>query len=630
MKVNITITKICLALVCFWTFGLQKGLAQINVSPKVSQTCPTQTVNLRANVVSGFGGNIVNDDVFGPVINIGFNFNFFGNTYNQCVISANNFISFDLANASQGSSYVYTTTVGNGQLNSVIMFPFQDILPTAATATQMSYITFGSPGSRVFVVQFCRMPLFSCVSMLSTTQAVLYEGSNIIDIHIIDKPSGCTWQGGTGIVGLRSVPTEVLIPGKNVPNVQWAEANKTYRFTPNGAGSYTYDSIPYQPVPVITFPDTNRLFWYAEGDTVNPIGIGQTIAVVPDGNISYYVCKYYGDGVCYSNDTFAFYDTAYIEYLNYAGSTNVEICAGETYSYMGDILYATGAYKYNLKTALGCDSVLTLNLKVNEQPDATLSTATFLEICEGLSKKITVANPRPNYTYQWYKDGQPVYTEGSPNGVYELVVTEAGEYYVEITTDKGCMSRSMIVTVMIRPNPVARIEAIGEGDIRCTHDTVTITAYHDDNYEYTWWPDKPFRPYNYNLYGSVVKGVFRSPLTDVELTVRNQYGCFTKTNFTVKAEPCCDVFIPNAFTPNGDGINDEFRPVINPGQVVVTFEVFDRFGTLVYSSNTAAPAWNGTYLNGKPAPTGVYMYHIIYSCDDGANYTKKETVSLMR
>lgn len=630
MKVNIT--KLCLALVCFLALGLFKGQAQISVTPKLTQTCPTQTVNLRANVVSGFGGNIVNDDVFGPVINIGFNFDFFGTTHNQCVISANNYITFDLANANQGSSYVYTTGLGNGQLNKVIMFPFQDILPTAATSTQMSYITFGNPGKRVFVVQFCRMPLFDCANLLSTTQAVLYEGSNIIDIHIIDKPSGCTWQGGTGIVGLRNAPAQVLIPGKNVPNVQWADANKTYRFTPDGLGSYTFDSIPYAPVPVITFPDTNRLFWYAQGDTVNPIGIGQNISVVPDGNISYYVCKYYGNGVCYSNDTFAFYDTARIQYLNFAGTSNVEICAGETYSYMGDILFATGSYRYNLKTALGCDSVLTLNLKVNELPDATLGTDLFLDVCEGLSKKITVANPKATYNYQWYRNGQPVNNDGQTGreGVYELVVTESGEYYVEITTDKGCQSKSQIVTVTVRPNPVAKIEAIGEGDIRCTYDTVTIAAYHDDNYEYTWWPDKPFRYYNINLYGSVVKGVFRDPVTDVELTVRNQYGCFTKTNFIVKAEPCCDVFVPNAFTPNGDGLNDEFKPVINPGQVVVSFEVFDRLGTLVYRTNSAAPAWNGTYLNGKPAPTGVYMYQIVYSCDDGENYTKKESVSLIR
>lgn len=602
------------------------GVAQIAVMPDTVYTCPTQTSTLTANVVSGFGGNITSDDVFGPVINIGFNFDYFGNTYNQCVISANNFITFDLTKASGPSSYVYATALGNADLAKAIMFPFQDILPTAATATQMSYITFGYPGSRVFVVQFCRMPLYGCTNLLSTSQAVLYEGSNIIDIHIIDKPSGCTWQAGTGIVGLRDVPNEVLVPGKDVPNVQWADANKTYRFTPNAAGLYDIDSLPYAPVPMITFPDTNRLFWYAEGDTVNPIGIGRSIDVVPDGDIDYYVCKYYGDGVCYTDDSFAFYDTVYVKYLNYTGTTNVEVCAGEAYTFLGDILTAAGSYVYDLKTSLGCDSTLTLNLTINELPDPTLSTDLNLEICEGLTKKIELANPKSSFTYKWYKDGQEIIGETSDF----LVVGDGGVYYVEITSSKGCVSKSLAVNVLVRENPIARIEAIGQGEPQCTYDTIVVSAYHDPSYEYTWFPSRPFGFYNTNLSQSSVKGVFRELKTEVELTVQNEYGCFNSTTFEVLAKPCCDVFIPNAFTPNGDGVNDEFAPLIRPGQVVIHFEVYDRYGAKVYSTNTAAPAWDGTYLSGKDAPTGVYMYQIIYTCDDGNNYTKKEAITLMR
>jgi gliding motility-associated-like protein len=610
--------------------GTLQSYGQFSVSPDTVYTCPQQSIKAKANFIPPGAVPLSVDDAFGPVQNLGFTFNYFGNPYTQIVASGNNFITFNTALANGGSSYIYNTALGNGQINRAIMFPFQDTNPATGIATANPFrscsFSFGDPGSRKYVVQFCEMPLFSCASHLSSSQVVLHEGTDIIDIHIINRPAGCTWNGGTAVIGLRDAPNEVLVPGRNLPMVDWGDQNKTYRFTPNGAGGYTLDSLPYQPVPIIMNSDTSRIFWYAEGDTINPVAIGQNVEFAADENIKYFVAKYDGPGLCTSADTVQYYDTLWVKFLNYQGSTSTEICQGETYNFYGETIFKAGKYEKMLKTTLGCDSLLTLNLIVNPLPDASIDAERKIEICDGLSKKVKAINPQEGYSYVWYKDGQIYPGSNAP----EIILTEIGTYLLEVTSNKGCISRSNPFEVYIRPNPIAKIESIGDGEIECTHDTIKLVAFFNEKYDYKWWPENALRPYNYNMSGHEVNGVFRNNQTDMTLTVLNEYGCIAETNFTVNAKPCCDVFLPNAFTPNGDGNNDIFAPKLNPTQQIVSFEVFDRYGALVYRSNSATAGWDGTYSNDKDAPPGVYMYQIIYTCDDGQNYTKKESITLMR
>lgn len=609
------------------TIGLSTSVsAQIAVVPKTTLTCPTQKAELVCNFAAGSQGNITSDDIFGGIINIGFPFEYYGQSYTQCVVSANGYVTFDLNWANQWSSFVYPTALGNGQLNNAIMFPFQDINPNGRPGNSISYITYGSPGKRVFIVQFCKLPLFNCPTLIVTTQLILHEENNKIEINLIEKPSGCSWELGTGIVGLRNGTNQHLVPGKDIPNTQWAAYNQTYTYEPLTATTYKLDSTNYNPYPIIINPDTNRIFWYAQGDTINPVGTGKHYTAYPDGNIRYYVAKYFGPGVCYTNDTFTFYDTAYINYNNFYGTTNVEICAGETYDYFGETIYQTGRYEKQLVSYQGCDSFLTLNLLVNPLPDVTTTNQqSILNICDGLSTKVGIKSPLSTTSYQWYRNGEKF---GVPNVGIEIF--EEGIYHVIGTTNKGCIKQSESFTVIVNPNPVAEMIQIGNDVIGCTFDTITIVAKQGNLYEYNWWPEYPFRDVNYNLSSPVIQGIFRDPITDISLLVRNEYGCVDTTSFQVKSVPCCEIFTPNAFTPNNDGLNDLFLPQLQPGQKIVSLEIYSKLGQQVYNYNIGSKGWDGNYPNGKAAALDVYMYQLIYSCDDGKNYTKKDGVTLMR
>jgi gliding motility-associated-like protein len=88
-------------------------------------------------------------------------------------------------------------------------------------------------------------------------------------------------------------------------------------------------------------------------------------------------------------------------------------------------------------------------------------------------------------------------------------------------------------------------------------------------------------------------------------------------------------YLPCAFTPNGDGLNDYFLPYNNTFEKVVEFSVFNRWGTLVYHSTGETKGWDGTY-NGTPQDMGTYNYLIILAHPDGRNVQFAGTVTLLR
>jgi gliding motility-associated-like protein len=89
--------------------------------------------------------------------------------------------------------------------------------------------------------------------------------------------------------------------------------------------------------------------------------------------------------------------------------------------------------------------------------------------------------------------------------------------------------------------------------------------------------------------------------------------------------------IPNAFTPNGDGLNDVFKVINLTNERIVDFRVFNRWGTIVYRSidSDGNAGWDGNY-KGQAQPTGVYGYLIRIAYPDGNIETYKGTVTLIR
>jgi len=116
------------------------------------------------------------------------------------------------------------------------------------------------------------------------------------------------------------------------------------------------------------------------------------------------------------------------------------------------------------------------------------------------------------------------------------------------------------------------------------------------------------------------------------VTITDSNGCVEITSVTVEVEqPSCDendIFVPNMFTPNNDGENDEFEVhsnFIDQMRLIV----YNRWGEEVFVSTDQANKWNGTYQNKELEPD-VYGYHLTATCINGFDYTTQGNVTLMK
>lgn len=178
------------------------------------------------------------DDQYSGVIPIGFDFCFFGQTYNSVLISSNSYITFNLTAAGGYCPWSIPGPVpGNGvtELLNSIMCPWQDLLPPSGGT--IKYFVFGQAPCRRFVVSYSETSMFSCTTLNFSNQLVLYESSNVIETYIASKPICTSWNSGQAIHGLQNADGSevVIIPGRNAPE-QWEAYNDAYRFIPLTCG----------------------------------------------------------------------------------------------------------------------------------------------------------------------------------------------------------------------------------------------------------------------------------------------------------------------------------------------------------------------------------------------------------
>ncbi len=242
----------------------------------------TLTLTAESYNVDLIDSGIYSDDTYGSVIDIGFDFVFYGNTYNQVVLSSNNHLTFNTENANNYSDWTITDPAPNNfdcPLNSILC-PWQDIYPGVNGNGTIQYATTGDAPNRVFIASFCGIPMFSCTDICYTSQIKLFEESNIVETHIAQKVLCTTWNGGAAIHGLHNSTGTIanIVTGlegieRNYPN-QWTCENDGWSFTPNGPNDYIIDNITFAPAVA-----GSDIIW--QDNNGNIIGYGGSIEVTP-------------------------------------------------------------------------------------------------------------------------------------------------------------------------------------------------------------------------------------------------------------------------------------------------------------------------------------------------------------
>mgnify|MGYP003939085657 FL=1 len=159
-----------------------------------------------------------------------------------------------------------------------------------------------------------------------------------------------------------------------------------------------------------------------------------------------------------------------------------------------------------------------------------------------------------------------------------------------------CESPKVPIEITVKPGPVADI---GDYHALCTgRDSVIGRAYSNVSY---LWNTGERTPY-----------IYPKKTGTYQLSVTNECGTASDTAF-VEIFPCDDcLFLPNAFTPNGDGRNDIFAPVIKCPVYNYRLRIYNRWGEEIFSSQDLSRGWNG--MNGSErADVGVYAYLLEYN-----------------
>lgn len=203
-------------------------------------------------------------------------------------------------------------------------------------------------------------------------------------------------------------------------------------------------------------------------------------------------------------------------------------------------------------------------------------------LCEGAILFLNAGSP--DFTYEWQ--------DGRNGSSYQI--TESGTYAVTVTN--ACGSDSDAIHIDFIPPIKADI---GPDTVLCPGQRLLLDAS-DFNAESYRWQD-----------GSTESKFFATEVGLYTVQITNACGTVTQQ---VDIRECmrCNVYVPNAFSPNSDGENDEFRPYSDCPLENYTLRIFNRWGEEVFSSTNPMEGWNGS-LGNKIAPSAAYIWTLEYT-----------------
>ncbi|MBK8927698.1 MAG: gliding motility-associated C-terminal domain-containing protein [Crocinitomicaceae bacterium] len=254
-----------------------------------------------------------------------------------------------------------------------------------------------------------------------------------------------------------------------------------------------------------------------------------------------------------------------------------------------------------------CEISYTDSVFVYAEPEIGFYVEDELMCAPYLAEFIDTSFAHTQIYYQWnFGDGSDLSPLQNPTHLYPT----PGVYDVTLTiwTDAGCIDTLTLFQpglIEVFPSPVSQFT------VSPTEATVFNPHFYfsdqsqDSQQHYYYFTDGEMTSERF-VWHSFVESGWHYPYQ----VVINQYGCPDTSWQSLYVIPFTTIFVPNAFTPNGDGRNDVWQPVIYDTEFYEIW-VYDRWGQLILNSTDENASWDGN-MNGKASPVGVYTYYIKY------------------
>lgn len=579
-----------------------------------------------------------------------FTFSFFGQNYTRVWPGANGLISMTLPDEMYcaysypvpPASPPYGTNVPYKYKN-CIYGVYEDIYPGHYYGDGAIRVGVqGTAPCRAFVFNYDKVGLFgqsySSLQWCNTYQMVIYEGTNIIDVFV--KYRKCCATTNTtnheGIIGLQNnTSSQILIaPGRGMTGWEVLSDSQSegWRFTP---------ITPMDPNATIT--------WYENTiDPNNIVGTDFKLVASPQQTTNYIAVYHYTNA---GGDVFDLKDTVTIHVsipaVEASNNSGASTCPGDAVqltttitgptgginpvSYLWDtgdttqnaIVHPTASGSYTVMVTFdnGCKNSATTSLQVTEM---ALPEITGIDhICIGESTVLTVEHESSNQ-FEW--------NTGETSNTITVSPADTTDYIVTATLIGNCHTTDTFrVYVMPRPIPsffATPTEIYVENDIG----TVYCTNLSSPNANLIWNFGDNYSPEN------VVTDI-DNPSHDythagyytITLTAIDSTGCRDSIKTRVSVTVPYFFYIPNSFSPNGDGVNEHFAPQgegVDAAEYVMM--IYDRNGNILFKTHNPYDYWDGRGKSGKTCPAGVYVYYILLKTLNGETKEYNGSVTLLR
>ena len=277
-----------------------------------------------------------------------------------------------------------------------------------------------------------------------------------------------------------------------------------------------------------------------------------------------------------------------------------------------------GPYTLTLRDILGCtmDTIITVTEPLPVGAIQNIRDVNCVDSKDG-SIYVTGTGGRGGYKY-YITPGLHINKSGVFTGL------ASGTYTLRVVDTAGC-EYTNVFTINPPANPLNNV--ITKQDLGCNGKgnegsaTANVSGGQQP-YVYLWNTDPVQTTATAN---SLYYGYYSVQIVDAN-------GCTLMDTIYINEGPCCDVsFIPNAFSPNGDQNNDEFRVLTTAGVILKQLEIYSRWGKRVWSTSDYTQGWNGM-IDGKEAPIDTYYYVLRYKCtlEPEKDYIEKGDVILVR
>ncbi len=436
---------------------------------------------------------------------------------------------------------------------------------------------------------------------VSTTSYTYCQGDVIQPISATTNPVGdnVVWYSGSTFVSNQNPFTPNVSATAGTFNYVAYDSSAAGCLSAASAQTVTVTVNATPTAPVITSNPVNPT--YCQGVSYNPI-----TATGNGGNIAWYI-----NGVYVTNTS------------------------SSPASYTPPAITPPGVYVIGLKdsTNSGCVNAgasTTLTLTINAAPTVNISNVSLDSAKCGLStggvNGITIVGGTPNYTYQWYD------ANGAVAGATSVTLSNVsiGNYTLQVTDANGCMANgaSGVTTFSVPASTAVHAQfstnpspATGTLPLAITFSNTSSGA---SNYIWSFGDaaNTMATATNANFtYTSI--GTYTATLVAINGT------CADTARIVIVAEVPTTISVPNIFSPNGDGVNDEFF-IINTGMRSMNCDIFNRWGQLLWTLTAPNQSWDGKLINGDKAPEGTYMYILQAQGLDGKTYNQQGTVTLVR